>query len=47
MVKIKKKVEMTLPELIEWAWKNGVKEKHFIAILTEVLCILTWCKQCR
>jgi len=29
MVKIKKKVEMTLPELIEWAWKNGVKEKVF------------------
>lgn len=29
MVKIKKKVEMTLPELIEWAWKNGVKEKAF------------------
>lgn len=29
MVKIKKKVEMTLPELIEWAWKNGVKEKTF------------------
>ncbi|PJM33513.1 hypothetical protein CWB55_03870 [Staphylococcus hominis] len=29
MVKIKKKVEMTLPELIDWAWKNGVKEKAF------------------
>ncbi|OJH01707.1 hypothetical protein BL313_03245 [Staphylococcus hominis] len=29
MVKIKRKVEMTLPELIEWAWKNGVKEKAF------------------
>lgn len=29
MVKIKKKVEMTLPELIEWAWKNGIKEKAF------------------
>ena len=29
MVKIKKKVEITLPELIEWAWKNGVKEKAF------------------
>lgn len=29
MVKIKKKVEMTLPELIEWVWKNGVKEKAF------------------
>ena len=29
MVKIKRKVEMTLPELVEWAWKNGVKEKAF------------------
>lgn len=29
MVKIKRKVKMTLPELIEWAWKNGVKEKVF------------------
>ena len=29
MVKIKRKVKMTLPELIEWAWKNGVKEKAF------------------
>lgn len=29
MEKIKRKVEMTLPELIEWAWKNGVKEKAF------------------
>ena len=29
MVKIKRKVEMTLPELIEWAWKNDVEEKTF------------------
>lgn len=29
MAKIKRKVEMTLPELIEWAWKNNVKEKAF------------------
>ena len=29
MVKIKKNVDMTLPKLIEWAWKNGVKEKAF------------------
>ena len=29
MVKIKKNVEMTLSKLIEWAWKNGVKEKAF------------------
>jgi len=29
MAKVKRKVEMTLPELIDWAWKNGVKEKAF------------------
>jgi len=29
MVKIKRKVRMTLPELIAWAWKNDVKEKAF------------------
>lgn len=29
MPKIKRKVEMTLPELIEWAWENNVKEKAF------------------
>lgn len=29
MAKIKRKVEMTLPELIDWAWKNDVKEKAF------------------
>jgi len=33
MVKIKKKVEMTLPELIEWTWKNDVKEKAFYSNL--------------
>ena len=33
MVKIKREVEMTLPELIEWAWKNGVKEKAFYSNL--------------
>ncbi|WP_257184169.1 hypothetical protein [Staphylococcus hominis] len=33
MTKIKKKVEMTLQELIEWAWKNGVKEKAFYSNL--------------
>ncbi|OFM57870.1 hypothetical protein HMPREF2677_01630 [Staphylococcus sp. HMSC059G05] len=31
MVKVKRKVEMTLPELIEWAWKNGVKGKVFLS----------------
>ena len=46
MVKVKVEKKMNLLELIDWAWKNGVKEKHFIAILTEVLCILTWYKQC-
>lgn len=29
MVKIKREVEMTLAELITWAWKNDVKEKAF------------------
>lgn len=29
MVKIKRKVEMTLPELIEWAWKNNVNSRRF------------------
>lgn len=29
MVKVKRKVEMTLPELIEWAWKNDIKGKSF------------------
>ena len=33
MVKIKRKVEMTLPELIEWTWKNDVKEKAFYSNL--------------
>ena len=29
MVKVKRKVEMTLPELITWAWKNGIKSEMF------------------
>lgn len=29
MVKIKKKIEMTLPELIEWGFKNKVTHKTF------------------
>ena len=29
MVKIKRKVEMTLPELIKWAWKNDVNSRRF------------------
>lgn len=29
MVKIKQKVEMTLPELIEWGFKNNVKDRGF------------------
>ncbi|AYX83238.1 hypothetical protein IDG47_13235 [Staphylococcus sp. EG-SA-6] len=31
MVKIKRKVEMTLPELIEWGFKNGIKNKEFVS----------------
>lgn len=33
MVKIKHKVEMTLPELIEWAWENEVSDKAFYSNL--------------
>ena len=29
MVKIKQKVEMTLPELIDWGFKNNVKDRGF------------------
>ena len=29
MAKIKKKVKMTLPELITWAWENDVREEWF------------------
>ena len=29
MVKIKREVEMTLPELIEWGFKNNVKDRGF------------------
>lgn len=29
MVKIKKNVDMTLSELIEWAWKNDVNSRRF------------------
>ena len=27
MAKIKRKVEMNLPQLIEWAWENNIKIK--------------------
>lgn len=30
MVKLKRKVEMTLPKLIEWGFKNGIKNKAFV-----------------
>ena len=30
MVKIKRKVEMTLPELIEWGFKNNIKNRKFV-----------------
>ncbi|WP_323704206.1 hypothetical protein P3U69_08640 [Staphylococcus haemolyticus] len=33
MAKIKRKVEMTLPELIEWAWENEVSDKVFYSNL--------------
>ncbi|MDS3837824.1 hypothetical protein [Staphylococcus hominis] len=33
MVKIKRKVEMTLPELIQWGWKNHITEKAFYSNL--------------
>ena len=29
MVKIKRKVKMTLPELIEWGLENGIKSRRF------------------
>ncbi|PTH68889.1 hypothetical protein BU582_00720 [Staphylococcus agnetis] len=29
MVKIKRKVEMVLPELIKWGWKNGKEQRIF------------------
>ena len=31
MPTIKRKVEMNLPELIEWGFKNDIREKSFIA----------------
>ena len=33
MAKIKRNVEMTLPELIEWAWENEVSDKAFYSNL--------------
>ncbi|MBK3922923.1 hypothetical protein [Staphylococcus haemolyticus] len=33
MAKIKRKVEMTLPELIEWGWENEVSDKAFYSNL--------------
>lgn len=33
MVKIKREVEMTLPELIQWGWKNHITEKAFYSNL--------------
>lgn len=34
MPKIKQKVEMTLPKLIEWAWENEVSNKAFYSNYT-------------
>ena len=31
MVKIKRKIDMTLAELIEWGFKNNIKNKKFIS----------------
>ena len=31
MVKIKREVEMTLAELIEWGLENGIKSKRFVS----------------
>lgn len=31
MAKIKRKVEMTLAELIEWGYKNEIKNKYFVS----------------
>lgn len=31
MVKIKRKVEMTLTELIEWGFKNEIKNTEFVS----------------
>ena len=33
MAKIKRKVEMTLPELIQWGWKSHITEKAFYSNL--------------
>lgn len=33
MPKIKRKVEMTLPKLIEWAWENEISDKAFYSNL--------------
>ncbi|MDS3949966.1 hypothetical protein [Staphylococcus epidermidis] len=35
MVKIKRKVEMTLPELIDWGFKNGIKNKEFVSNIAD------------
>lgn len=31
MVKIKQKKQLNLPQLIEWALKNGIKNKHYVS----------------
>ena len=31
MAKIKRKVEMTLAEVIEWGYKNEIKDKYFVS----------------
>lgn len=33
MAKMKVKKEMTLPEIIQWGWDNGIKNEEFMASL--------------
>ena len=37
MAKIKRKVEMNLPQLIEWAWENNIKNQGFISNRDELV----------
>ncbi|WP_263640771.1 hypothetical protein [Staphylococcus lugdunensis] len=39
MVKIKREVEMTLPQLIEWGWDNSVRDKSFAMIVVVVFIL--------
>ncbi|MFW3528824.1 hypothetical protein [Staphylococcus caprae] len=39
MPKIKVEKQMTLPELIEWAWKNGIREKTYHSSTDEFVTV--------